>query len=166
MSVLGLDIGTTGCKAVVFAPGVVSHPGRYEYALSIPPDGDRLLFTSFTARVGVNGAERRLAINDPAFLSPFTCLRLTSFGYAPVYMLVMEGVDRPLEEGAVKLNVFPPGTRDSFKTRHFPHVFHVTLWPDFVHTADGLGAPRAAPRFDAQSPKTYRAIDDENPVER
>lgn len=35
-----------GIMAVVFAPGRVSMPGRYEYALSIHPDGDRLLFTA------------------------------------------------------------------------------------------------------------------------
>lgn len=32
-------------EAVVFAPGTVSVAGRYEYAMSIHPDGDRLLFT-------------------------------------------------------------------------------------------------------------------------
>lgn len=41
---LGLEIPPTN-NAVVFAPGVVSKPGRYEYAMSIHPDGDRLLFT-------------------------------------------------------------------------------------------------------------------------
>jgi Tol biopolymer transport system component len=32
--------------AVIFAPGTVSIEGRYEYALSIHPDGDRILFSA------------------------------------------------------------------------------------------------------------------------
>lgn len=34
-----------GTEAVIFAPGTVSIEGRYEYAMSIHPEGDRLLFT-------------------------------------------------------------------------------------------------------------------------
>lgn len=36
---------TPGLQAEVFAPGIVSLPGRYEYAVSIAPDGHSLLFT-------------------------------------------------------------------------------------------------------------------------
>ena len=32
-------------EAVIFAPGTVSVEGRYEYAVSIHPDGDRILFS-------------------------------------------------------------------------------------------------------------------------
>ena len=39
-------------EAVVFAPAVVSEAGRYEYALSIHPDGDRLLFSAETPEKG------------------------------------------------------------------------------------------------------------------
>ena len=42
-SYLGLTPPTT--EAIVFAPGVVSKPGSYEYALSIHPAGNRFLFT-------------------------------------------------------------------------------------------------------------------------
>ena len=43
----GPDLGETPpeTEAVVFAPGKVSIQGRYEYALSIHPAGDRLIFT-------------------------------------------------------------------------------------------------------------------------
>ena len=34
-----------GDEARIFAPGVVSLEGRYEYAVSFDPDGDRILFT-------------------------------------------------------------------------------------------------------------------------
>ena len=40
---LGLTPPTT--EAIPFAPGVVSRPGSYEYALSVHPAGDRFLFT-------------------------------------------------------------------------------------------------------------------------
>ena len=35
-----------GTTAEIFAPGVVSLPGRYEYALSISPDGKEIVFTT------------------------------------------------------------------------------------------------------------------------
>ena len=40
-----LDEDSPGSEAVIFAPGTVSIEGRYEYALSIHPEGDRVLFT-------------------------------------------------------------------------------------------------------------------------
>jgi Tol biopolymer transport system component len=44
---LGQDV--PGMKARLFAPGIVSVTGRYEFALSFAPKGDRLLFTVQTA---------------------------------------------------------------------------------------------------------------------
>lgn len=35
-----------GTTAEVFAPGVVSLPGRYEYALSVSPDGNEIVFST------------------------------------------------------------------------------------------------------------------------
>lgn len=55
---LGLEIPTT--EAVVFAPGVVSQPGRYEYALSIHPAGDRLLFTVESPDEGASVQQARV----------------------------------------------------------------------------------------------------------
>jgi hypothetical protein len=114
---------------------------------------DRLLFTSFTAEVLIDGRKKHLAINSPALISPLTTIRLTSFGYAPVYLLMVEGVPRPLEEGAVKLNLFPPGQRDYFSPRHFPHRIYVQLFPDYI---EGRAGPESRsmelrnPRFAVQ----------------
>lgn len=48
-------------EAVVFSPGVVSKTGRYEYAVSIHPDGDRLLFTAEAPTTGALVYESRFA---------------------------------------------------------------------------------------------------------
>jgi hypothetical protein len=114
---------------------------------------DRLLFTSLTAEVLINGRRRELAINSPAMLSPATSVRVTSFGYAPVYMLVVEGVPRPLEEGALKLNLFPPGQRDSFSPHHFPHRIYLRLYPDYITSRSGPASRSMElrnPRFDVE----------------
>ena len=47
-------------EAVVFAPGVVSKTGRYEYAMSIHPDGDRLLFSAETPDQGAAVYQSRI----------------------------------------------------------------------------------------------------------
>jgi hypothetical protein len=98
---------------------------------------DRLLFTSFTADVTIDNRKKHLAINSPALITPLTTVRLTSFGYAPVYLLMVEGVPRPLEEGAIKLNLFPPGQRDYFRPRHFPHRIYLQLYPDYIEDRSG-----------------------------
>jgi hypothetical protein len=98
---------------------------------------DRLLFTSFTAEAMIDGRKKQLAINSPALITPLTTVRLTSFGYAPVYLLMVEGVPRPLEEGAIKLNLFPPGQRDLFRPRHFPHRIYMQLYPDYIEGRSG-----------------------------
>ena len=57
-----------GRRAVVFAPGVVSLAGRYEYALSVHPAGDRILFT---AEYPEGGASVYLtAMRDGAWTPP------------------------------------------------------------------------------------------------
>lgn len=43
-----------GTEAVIFAPGTISIEGRYEYALSIHPAGDRLLFTVEVPELGAS----------------------------------------------------------------------------------------------------------------
>lgn len=98
---------------------------------------DELLFTRFTADVTVEGSRRTIAINDPAYLSPFTYVRLTSFGYSPVYMVIAEGTDSPLEEGAAPLNIFPPGTRDLLRLQNYPHRIYLELYPDYEETEAG-----------------------------
>jgi len=59
---LGLEPPTS--EAVVFAPGVVSQPGRYEYALSIHPDGDRLLFSVEDPDEGASVQQARVTNGD------------------------------------------------------------------------------------------------------
>jgi len=54
---LGLEAPTS--EAVVFAPGVVSTPGRFEYGLSIHPGGNRLLFSAESPDQGASVFERR-----------------------------------------------------------------------------------------------------------
>ena len=65
-SYLGLKAPTSG--AVVFAPGLVSRPGRYEYAMSIHPAGDRLLFTVEDPKEGASVHESR--IRNGAWTTP------------------------------------------------------------------------------------------------
>jgi len=100
--------------------------------------GNELLFTRFTSNLSLDGRERVIAINAPAFLSPFTTIRLTSFGYGIGYMVTVEGERAPVEERAVKLNIFPPGQTDAFRLDSFPHKFYVSLYPDY---ADDNGSP-------------------------
>lgn len=69
-SYLGETPPTT--TAVVFAPGLVSVEGRYEYAVSIHPDGDRVLFTVEIPDQGASVFHSRLeddAWTDPQRLS-------------------------------------------------------------------------------------------------
>ena len=65
-SYLGLKAPTSG--AVVFAPGLVSRPGRYEYAMSIHPAGDRLLVTVEDPKEGASVHESR--IRNGAWTTP------------------------------------------------------------------------------------------------
>lgn len=91
---------------------------------------DELLFTHLDADISIDGSVSRTAINAPIFLSPATSIRVSSFGYALAYMLVAGGA--PLEESAVKLQIFPPGQRDFFTSQHFPHKFYVQFYPDWA----------------------------------
>jgi hypothetical protein len=99
--------------------------------------GDELLFTRFTSSVQLGRRTVAVAINDPAYLGPFTTVRLSSFGYAVHYLVAVEGMGAPVEEGAVKLNIFPPGQADSFQPQNFPHRFTLTFYPDFVQDGEG-----------------------------
>jgi hypothetical protein len=98
---------------------------------------DELLFTRFTSSIQLGRRTVGVAINDPAYLGPFTSVRLSSFGYAVRYLVAVEGVPAPVEEGAVKLNIFPPGTTDSFQPQNFPHRFYLAFYPDFQRDDKG-----------------------------
>jgi len=96
---------------------------------------NELLFTKLVAEISINQKDALVAINKPVFLSPGTSLRLSSFGYAPSYRIVAGGV--PLEEGAAKMRIFPPGEEDYFRSQHFPHRIYVKFYPDWMETKEG-----------------------------
>ncbi len=114
---------------------------------------DELLFTSFTADLAINGRTKQITINRPLILSPFTHIRLTSFGYAPVYLVMVDTMSAPLEEGATILNIFPPGTRDLLRLQNFPHRIYLRFYPDW-QDIDGISSSRSMrldnPRFDVE----------------
>lgn len=56
---LYLGLEPPSSVAVVFAPGVVCKNGRYEYAMSIHPAGDHVLFTVEDPKTGAAVLERR-----------------------------------------------------------------------------------------------------------
>lgn len=93
---------------------------------------DQLLFTSLSARMRMpGGGQRTTRINWPQWLGFGTFLRLSGFGYAVRYELLgREG--EVLESSFAKLNVFPPGQRDSIALRDFPHRVYLEVFPDFV----------------------------------
>lgn len=93
--------------------------------------GEKLLFRELEAILKINGKENSIKINKVYILNFFNFLRITSFGYAPSYLLMIKDYPYPLEEGGVKIFLFPPGKVDKFKTNHFPHKFFLALYPDF-----------------------------------
>lgn len=93
--------------------------------------GEKLLFRELEADLKINGKKTSIKINKIYPLNFSNFLRITSFGYAPSYILVIKDYPYPIEEGGIKIFLFPPGKFDSFKTNHFPHRFYLTLYPDF-----------------------------------
>lgn len=93
--------------------------------------GEKLLFSELEARGKIDEKDFSVKINKiyPLNLSNF--IRITSFGYAPSYLLLIENYPKPLEEGVIKIFLFPPGTKSFFKTKHFPHKIYLSLYPDF-----------------------------------
>lgn len=92
---------------------------------------DKLLFRDLEAKGKINGKKFSIKINKVYPLNFYNFIRITSFGYAPSYILLIENYPKPLEEGVVKIFLFPPGTRSFFKTNHFPHKIYLSLYPDF-----------------------------------
>lgn len=103
---------------------------------------DQLLFTSLAADVSLEDGERaRLEINRPLWLGWGRFLRLTGFGYAPVYELLDWG-GRLQSAGVVKLSVFPPGQRDYFNLPGLPHRVHLEVHPN-AELEDGMVVNRS-----------------------
>ena len=117
---------------------------------------DQLLFTVLEADLEFpDGSHDTTRINRPLWLGAATFLRLSGFGYAPRYELV-DRHGRIIDSAFVKLNVFPPGTRDYFKLPDYPHRFYIEVYPDYT---GGDGAPSTR-SFDLVEPgialKVYR----------
>ncbi|KAB2957421.1 MAG: hypothetical protein F9K18_12770 [Thermoanaerobaculia bacterium] len=104
--------------------------------------GDELLFTRYEAAlVFPDGRARTTRINRPLWLGPATFLRLSGYGFAPRYELVNADGLR-IDSAFVKLNVFPPGQRDSFSVPGLPHRITVELYPD-LDFEDGAPVTRS-----------------------
>jgi hypothetical protein len=110
---------------------------------SISPEfwRDQLLFTRLESRLRFpGGTEKVTSINRPLWLGWGTFLRMTGFGYAPRYeVLARDG--QVVDSAWVKLNVFPPGQRDHFRSEVLPHRVYVMIYPDFK-TVDGTPTTR------------------------
>jgi len=96
---------------------------------------DEMLFTRYEAAlVFPDGASRTTRINRPLWLGPATFLRLSGYGYAPRYELANADGLR-IDSAFVKLNLFPPGQRDSFTIPGFPHRIALEVYPDLDREA-------------------------------
>lgn len=138
----------TGAEGQVLAregsPLVTSGPPDERFTLTgVVPEfwRDQMLFTRLEATVvPEGGAPRTVRINDPVWFGPATLLRLTGIGFAPRYEL-LDSQGRVVETAFLKLNVFPPGQRDTFRLQAGPHRIQVEVYPDLVVT-DGVPASR------------------------
>jgi hypothetical protein len=102
---------------------------------------DQLLFTTLEAQIERNGRRSTTRINRPLWIGPATFLRLSGFGYAPLYELV-DRRGAVLDGAYVKMNVFPPGQRDYFVLPDHPHRIYVEVLPD-VAVEDGVAVTRS-----------------------
>lgn len=93
---------------------------------------DQLLFTALEADlVFADGGQATTRINRPLWVGPATFLRLSGFGYTPRYELV-DAQGGVVDSAFVKLNVFPPGQRDSINFDEYPHRVFIEVLPDFA----------------------------------
>lgn len=105
---------------------------------------DELFFTDLYAHVryaaGPQAGRATVRLSHPLWLDGAR-INLVGYGFAPLY--VLRGPDgRELDSAVVNLNVFPPGTEDSFRLPALPHRVHVTFFPDPV-MADGVRGSRS-----------------------
>ena len=115
---------------------------------------DILLFTQLKARLAFPGGNERITrINRPLMAGWDTFMRLSGFGYAPAYTLY--GPDgRPVDAAVARLNLFPPGQRDTLTLAGLPHRVYLIVIPDAAVTSGGpvmrgldLADPRIAVRI-------------------
>ena len=92
---------------------------------------DQLLFTQLEADLTLLPGDQHQTtrINLPLMLSPSRFLRLSGFGYAPRFE-IRSPDGTTIESAFVKMNVFPPGQRDFFRTDGLPYRIYLELYPD------------------------------------
>ncbi len=91
---------------------------------------DQLLFTQLEANLGwADGGIATTRINRPVMVGPASFLRLSGFGYAPRYE-ILDRHGSSLDSAFVKMNLFPPGSRDWFRAEGYPHRFYMSIIPD------------------------------------
>ena len=100
--------------------------------------GSELLFTELRADLSLpNGRRLTTRINQPRWTSWGTTVRLAGFGWTPRYE-IRNRDGRVLASSFVKMNVFPPGRRDSFTPEGLPHRIYTRLYPDAEIEEDGV----------------------------
>lgn len=92
------------------------------------------------AILNIAGKREEVRVNYPAHFGP-TTLRLVDFGFAPVF-IIRETDKRLRHTSAVRLQVLPPGRRDSFAFPALPVTFTTRLYPDYEER-DGRAASRS-----------------------
>lgn len=92
------------------------------------------------AILNIAGRQEEVRVNYPAHFGP-TTLRLVDFGFAPVF-IIRETDKRLKHTAAVRLQVLPPGRRDSFSFPALPVTFTTRLYPDYEER-DGSPASRS-----------------------
>jgi len=104
--------------------------------------GEHLLFTRLEADLTFVGGRRATTrINRPLVLGPATFLRLAGYGLAPRWEL-RDRQGGLVDSAFVKMRVFPPGQRDSFRLGALPHRVYCEVLPDLV-MEDGVPATRS-----------------------
>ncbi len=99
---------------------------------------DQMLFTRLEAEIILaDGDVRVTRINRPLWLDWNTFVRLSGFGYTPRYE-ILTGDNQVIDSAFVKMNIFPPGQRDHFRSSMFPHRVYLEMFPDYI---DVGGAP-------------------------
>jgi hypothetical protein len=123
---------------------------------------DELLFTNLASDLTLAGGEQvTTRINRPLWLGFGTFLRLSGFGYAPRYE-ILSG-ERVVDTAFVKMNVFPPGMRDSIRPGVLPHRIYVRMIPDLAFE-DGVPFSQTLnlvnPAFETEVYRGRRALGD------
>ncbi len=88
----------------------------------------RLFFTRLEAQVLHRGG-RDIAKLSSAVQVGNAAVSIAGYGYVPRYELKNKA-GQTVDEANVMLNIFAPGSEDSFKVRGYPHKIFVSFFPD------------------------------------